>query len=301
MSDRVIRDFLANPTLGSALDLPEVQPDVFAGAPEILVPLATELLVRGAFERGSRAFILAQNAVVDPTRQPELAVKLALVSSLYYALIGQLDESLAHQHRVRSLADQVEGLDEWQIGQDMLTMYCYTYLGDYSQARRVVGAVASAPLSPRPVTEVLCPGVISQVALAEGALNEAGTLANGALASARRLGLDPNYFAFCALRTASLLALERRDLGNATDLNEQVLGMLGGGRPIFDYLAQLDRARIWVTGGNVAEALTSLPAARSCTKGPPFRPVGPSRRARSPVPSRSRGPRGGAGRRRAAA
>ena len=267
LSDRVIRDFLANPTLGSALDLPEVQPDVFAGAPEILVPLATELLVRGAFERGSRAFILAQNAVVDPTRQPELAVKLALVSSLYYALIGQLDESLAHQHRVRSLADQVEGLDEWQIGQDMLTMYCYTYLGDYSQARRVVGAVASAPLSPRPVTEVLCPGVISQVALAEGALNEAGTLANGALASARRLGLDPNYFAFCALRTASLLALERRDLGNATDLNEQVLGMLGGGRPIFDYLAQLDRARIWVTGGNVDEALTSLPAARTALKG----------------------------------
>ena len=117
------------------------------------------------------------------------------------------------------------------------------------------------------MTEVLCPGVISQVALAEGALSEASTLANGALASAGRLGLEPNYFAFCALRTASLLALERRDLAAATDLNERVLGMLGGGRPIFDYLAQLDRARIWVAGGNVDEALASLPAARTALKG----------------------------------
>ena len=148
LSDRVIRDFLANPTLGSALDLAEVQPDVFAGAPEVLVPLATELLVRGAFEQGSRAFMLAQQAGVDPDRQPDLAVKLALVSSLYCGLIGQLDESLAHQDRARSLAIQVDGLDEWQVGQDMLTMYCYTYLGDYSKARQVAGAVASSQLSP---------------------------------------------------------------------------------------------------------------------------------------------------------
>ena len=267
LSDRVVRDFLANPTLGSALDLAEVQPDVFAGAPEILVPLATELLVRGAFERGSRAFVLAQQAGADPARQPDLAVKLALVSSLYCALIGELDESLAHQHRARSLAAHVTGLDEWQVGQDMLTMYCYTYLGDYSTARRFAGAVASAQMSPPAVTEVLCPGVISQVALAEGALSEAATLADGAIASARRLGLEPNYFAFCALRTASLLSLERRDLGTATDLNERILGMLGGGRPIFDYLAQLDRARIWVAGGNVDEALASLPAARTALKG----------------------------------
>ncbi len=174
---------------------------------------------------------------------------------------------MAYQYRVRSLAAHVDGLDDWQFGQDVLTMYCYTYLGDYSMARRFAGAVASAQMSPPPVTEVLCPGVISQVALAEGALNEAATLADGAIASARRLGLDPNYFAFCAFRTASLISLERRDLGTATDLNEHVLGMLGGGRPVFDYLAQLDRARIWVAGGNVDEALASLPAARAALKG----------------------------------
>ena len=266
LSERVVHDFLVNPTVGSALDLDEVQPDAFAGAPEILGPLAVELLTRGAFERGARAFTLAQDSVIDAGRQPELAMKLALVSSHYCALVGQLDESLAHRDRARSLAAQVGGLDDWRLGLDVLAMYCHTYLGQYAQARQTIDAVASGQFSPPPVTEVLCPGVTSQVALAEGALAEAATLANAAQAAARRLGLDRHYMAFSALRTAALLALERGDLAGAAGLNEHILAMLGGGRPVFEYLAQLDRARIWAADGNLDEALSSLPAARTALK-----------------------------------
>ena len=49
-------------------------------------------------------------------------------------------------------------------------------------------------------------------------------------------------------------------------LNEHILAMLGGGRPVFEYLAQLDRARIWAADGNLDEALSSLPAARTALK-----------------------------------
>jgi LuxR family transcriptional regulator, maltose regulon positive regulatory protein len=266
LSERVVRDFFVNPTVGSALDLDEVQPDLFTGSPEILVPLAVELLVRGAFERGSRAFALAQQADVDPERQPELAFRLAILDSTYSALVGRLDESLAYQERARSLADRVDGLEGWGVGQDVLAMYCHTYLGEFSAARQVARTTASAPWSPPPVTEVLCPGITSQVALAEGALTEAATLALGAIAAARRLGVDRQYLAFCALRTTALLALERRDLATAAGLTEDILGMLGGGRPHFDFLAQLDRARIWAAAGNLDEALASLPAARTALK-----------------------------------
>ena len=228
--------------------------------------MAVELLTRGAFERGARAFALAQDSVIDAGRQPELAMKLALVSSHYCALVGQLDESLAHRDRARSLAAQVGGLDDWRLGLDVLAMYCHTYLGQYAQARQTIDAVASGQFSPPPVTEVLCPGVTSQVALAEGALAEAATLANAAQAAARRLGLDRHYMAFSALRTAALLALERGDLAGAAGLNEHILAMLGGGRPVFEYLAQLDRARIWAADGNLDEALSSLPAARTALK-----------------------------------
>jgi LuxR family transcriptional regulator, maltose regulon positive regulatory protein len=59
------------------------------------------------------------------------------------------------------------------------------------------------------------------------------------------------------------LALERRDMATATLLIERALDLVGtGGRPIFDYLAQLDRARLWAAKGEIDEALASLPQAR---------------------------------------
>ena len=117
-----------------------------------------------------------------------------------------------------------------------------------------------------PLTEVLCAGVISQAAFIEGDLEEAGTLAAATTAAARRLGFDGHYFNFHALRTTALLALERCDLAAAAEPVERALAMVGSARPAFNYLAQLDRARIWAVGGNLDEALGSLPAARAALK-----------------------------------
>ena len=107
LSEGVVRDVLTNPTLASALELAEVDPDAFAGDPEILVPLAAELLWRGAFERGSRAFTLAQETGVDPGQQPELAVKLAAVGTLHCTFIGQFEEALAHRRRAGPLRSRL--------------------------------------------------------------------------------------------------------------------------------------------------------------------------------------------------
>ncbi len=93
---------------------------------------------------------------------------------------------MAIQDRARALADQVDGPKEWRIGQDVLAMYCYTYLGEFTKARQIASTAASAPSSPPPVTDVLCPGITSQVALAEGALAEAATLAHDAIAAPAR-------------------------------------------------------------------------------------------------------------------
>ena len=110
---------------------------------------------------------------------------------------------------------------------------------------------------------MLCPGVESQAFFLEGALGQAADLANSSLAAARRFGIEAHYFAFAATRTVTLLALEMHDLATAAELNERVLGTIVSGRPIFDYLTQLDRARIWAANGNLEEALASLPAARA--------------------------------------
>ena len=265
LSEGVVRDVLTNPTVGSALDIDEIRPELFADAPEFLLPLAAELLWRGAFERGSQAVALAQKNSVDPSEQPELAVRLALVSMLHCTFIGQFDEALAHREWARPFEAKADGVGDWIVTLDTLAMYCHTYVGRFSEARQLAKALAAAKVS-APLTEVLCPGVISQAALIEGDLQEAGTLADSTLAAAHRLHFDRHFFNFHAIRTTALLALERRDLAAAAELAERALAMVGGARPAFNYLAQLDRARIWAADGNLDEALSSLPAARSALK-----------------------------------
>jgi LuxR family transcriptional regulator, maltose regulon positive regulatory protein len=265
LSEGVVRDVLTNPAVVSALDLDEIRPELFADAPEFLLPLAAELLWRGAFDRGSRAVALARQCRIDPERQPGLAVRLALVNMLHCTFIGQFDEALVHRERARPFEVNANGVGDWIVTLDTLAMYCHTYLGHFSEARQLADALIAAQVS-APLTEVLCPGVISQAAYLEGALEEAGSLAAGALAAARRLRFDRHYFNFHALRTTALLALERRDLAAAAEPVERVLEIVSGTRPAFNYLAQLDRARIWAAGGNHDEALASLPAARSALK-----------------------------------
>ena len=141
LSEGVVRDVLTNPTVGSALDLDEIRPELFAGVPEILLPLAAELLWRGAFERGSRAVALAQQGRIDPGRQPELAVRLALVNMLHCTFIGEFDEALAHRERARPFEAKAEGVSDWVVTLDTLAMYCHTYLGQFSEARQLAEAL----------------------------------------------------------------------------------------------------------------------------------------------------------------
>jgi LuxR family maltose regulon positive regulatory protein len=265
LNEGVVRDVLTNPAVSSALDIDEIRLELFADAPEFLLPLAAELLWRGAFERGSRAVALVRRDSIDPGKQPELAVRLALVNMLHCTFIGQFVEALAHREWARAFEARADGVGDWIATLDALAMYCHTYLGQFSEARQLARALTAAQVS-APLSEVLCSGVISQAAFIEGDLQEAGTLAESTLAAAGRLHFDRHYFNFHAIRTTALLALERRDLAAAAEPVERALAMVGRARPAFNYLAQLDRARIWAAGGNLDEALSSLPAARSALK-----------------------------------
>jgi LuxR family transcriptional regulator, maltose regulon positive regulatory protein len=266
LSERLVRDFTSNPGLGSALDLPGIEPDLYARTPGILLPLAAELLLRGAFDRGARALVLAKQALAGTDPSPVDRVRLATVDSFYCFGTGQLEESLQIHDFIRGLDLPEGGLRDWVETLDAAAMYCHTYLGNLPEARRLAERVSVSAAGGPAVAEVLCPAVMSQAAYAEGRLEDAAGLAAGALASASRLGFDRHYFAFTATRTTALLAWERRDLIAAADLTELSLGQLVAGRPIFDFLAQLDRAQIWAAMGNLDEALASLPQVRAALK-----------------------------------
>jgi LuxR family transcriptional regulator, maltose regulon positive regulatory protein len=267
LSERIVRDVLTNPTVGSALDFDQFRPELFAGVPEVLVPLAAELMWRGAFDRGARAVALVRRTQVDPARDAALAVRAALVNTLYCSFVGEFGEGLKHRAAARSFETTATGagVSDWIASLDALAMYCHTYLGDFREARQLADALIVGGTSAA-LTEVLCPGVISQAALLAGEFEEAAALAEATLQSASRLGFDQHFFAFHALRTLGQLAFERRDLQAAIDPVEAGLAIVNGSRPAFNYLAQVDRARIWAARGSHENALDSLPAARSALK-----------------------------------
>jgi LuxR family maltose regulon positive regulatory protein len=266
LSEWLIRDFTNNPQLSRDFDFGSIEPEHYADVPEILLPLAAELLLRGGFERGSRALILAQQAHADLERQPENVVRLAAVSGFHCFAIGELEQALSHRDAVHQMEPVADGISDWFDVLDAMAMYCYTYLGEFSEARRLSQVVASSPAAAPPVTEVLIPGVMSQVAWREGDLLQARQLAELSLNGAGRLGFDQHYFAFPATRTCARLALERRDISAASDLLELSLSSLVAGRPMFDYLTQLDRARVWAADGHPEEAMSSLPSARAALR-----------------------------------
>ena len=174
-------------------------------------------------------------------------MQLTVVRAIHAFCVGELDQSLAQRDRLRRSTAPPVGLDDWLVALEAGALYSHTFLGHFPQAQESAQAIIAHPITPPAGREVLCQGVLSQIALAEGALAEAGDIAARALEAAGRLGFDRHYFAFTAMRTAALLALERRDLATAASLTEHSLGIVSGGRPIFEYLAQFDRARIWAT------------------------------------------------------
>ena len=265
LSQRLVADVLTHPTIGSALDLDEVRPELFARVPEVLIPLAAELLWRGAFDRGARAVALARQVPVEPDQDAALAVQYGLVNTLYCTFVGEFDEALRHRARVRSFEQSVTGVEDWVVTLDALAMYCHTYTGDSQAAQRLADLLVDRATS-EPMTELLCPGVMSQAAVLTGRLGDAAALADRTLRSAQRLGFERHFFVFHALRTTSQLALERRDLQAAIEPVEIALSFVRGARPAFSFLAQVDRARIWSAGGQHQEALSSLAAARAALK-----------------------------------
>jgi ATP/maltotriose-dependent transcriptional regulator MalT len=109
---------------------------------------------------------------------------------------------------------------------------------------------------------VRCAGRSRVTGFETGYLAEAADAARAADADSQRLGFGQHFFAVDHLRVLSGLALESRDLDAAERLTERVLSITEQRRPVFEFLALLDRAQIWAARGQVRNALTTVGSAR---------------------------------------
>jgi LuxR family transcriptional regulator, maltose regulon positive regulatory protein len=261
LQDRVVPDFLTGPAVPTPLVLGTVDPSLVVDTPERLLGLAAELLLSGDTARGSEYLDLLDQAGKIPA-ESRLAARFAAFQSFRYGVAGQLESSVREAHAARAIQAGTQLADEWNAVVPLVLIRVHTCLGDYAAAEReAAAALAAADVAPS-VKLVMVPGGRALAWLEIGHLAKAAEAAGAAEAEAQRLGFSQHFFAVDHLRALSGLALERRDLDTAEHLTERVLSITEQRRPVFEFLALLDRARIWAVRGQVRDALTTVETAR---------------------------------------
>ena len=258
---QVVPDFLHVPTTPLPLALDVGDPSMLAETPERLLGLAADLLLAGDTARGGDYLDLLDQGGKIPAHS-RLAARFAAFQSFRYGVAGELEKSVQTALDARAIHEQAQLTDEWNTVVPLVLIRVYTCLGDFPAAEREIAAALAEPDVADSVKLVLVPGARALARLDLGHLAEATELAGAAEADARRLGFTQHFFAVDYLRALAGLALERWDLGTAEHLTEQVLSITEQRRPLFEFLALLDRAQIWAARGHVRDALATVEAAR---------------------------------------
>ena len=262
MQDRVVTDFLHNAVLPATLDLSTVDPSLLADAPDRLLALAADLLTSGDTARGGEYLDLLERAQPPIPPDSKLAARFAAMRSFHYGQTGQLNEAVGAALAARAIQERAQLTDDWNTAVPLILLRVYPCLEDFRAVDREAAAALAMPELSEPARLVLVPSAQALAWFEAGRLAEAASAAMAAEADARRLGFDQHFFAVDYLRVLAGLALERRDLGAAEQLTEQVLSITERRLPIFEFLALLDRAGIWAAAGRVRDALATVEAAR---------------------------------------
>ena len=262
LHDRVMTDFLHEPALPAALDLSRTDPVLLTRAPERLLALAADLLVRGDWARGGEYLDLLE--WTQPPIQPasRLGVRLAVMRSAYHGLRGEAYEAV-HQAlaaRRNSAASKLD--DEWLAPLPAILLRAYTCLEDFEAVEREIAAALAMPSLTEPVKLVLIRGAQALAWFTAGYVAQGADAARDAEAEARRLGFEQHPWAVDHLRALAGVALEQRDLDAAEHFTERALSIAERGRSIFEFLVLLDRAEIWAARGEIRDALATVETAR---------------------------------------
>jgi LuxR family transcriptional regulator, maltose regulon positive regulatory protein len=261
LQDQVVADFMRAPATHAPMTLTMVDPSLLVETPERLLGLAAELLLSGDTARGGEYLDRLERAGNVPA-ESRLGARFAAFQAFRYGVTGQLEKAVGTAENARAIQQRTQLTDEWNAVVPLILIRVQNCLHDSAAAERAVEMALAAPDVGEPVRLVMVPGSRALAWLEAGHLARAAGAARAADADARRLGFSRHFFAVDYLRALSGLALERRDLGTAEKLTERVLSIAEQRQPLFEFLALLDRARIWAARGQVRDALAILGTAR---------------------------------------
>jgi LuxR family transcriptional regulator, maltose regulon positive regulatory protein len=262
LQDQVMTDFLRDPALPPALDLSTIAPSQLAEAPGRMLALAADLLLSGDTARGGEYLDLFERTQPALPPDSELVARFAVMRSFHYVITGQLDLAVSHALAARARQGRTPLTDDWNLGLRLILLRLYNCQEDCEAVEREAAAALAMPALTEVARLVLVPGARALAWQESGRLAEADDAATAASADAGRLGFSHHFFAVDHLRALAGLAVERRDLDAAERLAEQALSVTERRRPVFEFLALLDRAGIWALRGQVREALATVENAR---------------------------------------
>ena len=262
LQERVAADLFHDPAAPAALDLSRVDPSLLTGVPERLLGLAADLLLWGDGVRGGEYLDLLERTHPAIPPDSRLASRLAVLRALRCALSGEATGTVRHGLAARGIEERTRLGDEWGFGVPLLLLRAYTWLEDFEAVDREAAAAQAMPSVAEPARLVDLRGAQALAWFEAGRLAEAAEAARGADADARRLGFEQHPFAVDYLRVLAGVALEQRDLDTAEHLTERGLSISERFRPVFAFLALLDRAGIWAARGHIHDALATVDAAR---------------------------------------
>ncbi len=267
MQDRVVTDFLNDPLLPGTLDLSMITPSLLVGSPDQLLAVAADLLIRGDTARAGEYLDLLEQTQPPSPLEPRAAFRLAAMRCFYNGLTGQLHEAEREAAKARAVQERSQLTDEWKVVVPLIMLRVYAALEDTEAAQREADLALAMPEVTEPVRLVMVPGALALAWFEAGYLARATELAKATETEAKRLGFDRHFFGVDYLRALAGLALEQRDLDTAEHLAEQTLSITEHQRPIFEFLALLDRAGIWAARGQVRDALATVETARAVLPG----------------------------------
>jgi LuxR family maltose regulon positive regulatory protein len=262
LQERVAADLFHDPAAPAALDLGMVDPSLLTGVPERLLALAADLLLWGDLVRGGEYLDLLERSQAVILPDSRLASRFAVLRSLRCTLSGQATEAVRHALAARGIEERTLLGDEWGFGVPLLLLRAYTWLEDYEAVDREAAVAQAMPSVAEPARLVDVRGAQALAWFEAGHLAKAARAARAADADAERLGFGQHPFAVDYLRVLAGAALEQRDLGTAEHLTERALSISERFRPVFEFLALLDRAGIWAARGQIHDALATVDGAR---------------------------------------
>lgn len=262
LRDGTVADFLRDPVQPAPLDVAAIGPESIMDAPDELLALATDLLLSGDIARGGQYLDLFDRISLPVPHDPALEARLAVMRAFRFTATGRLDKALGTALRARAIQGETRLTAEWAAAVSLILLRVYPCLETLESVRHEAAGALEIPELAEPARLVLVPGSTALALVESGHLAEGAAAAAAAEADAGRLGFDRHFFAVDYLRALASLALERRDLDTAEHLTERVLHISERWRGLFEFLALLDRAKVWAARGRVREALATIGSAR---------------------------------------